>query len=47
MKTFSKKQNREATVAKAKAMATHNKKDKKKIGVHNLLILDESGSIES
>ena len=45
MKTFSKK-NRAAAAAKANAVGPQNKKDEKII-VHNLLILDESGSMES
>ena len=47
MKTFKDKKNRDAAVAKAKAAGPNDKQDEGRIIVHNLLILDESGSMES
>ena len=47
MKTFKNKSKGEAAAAKANAEGAQNKKDEGKIIVHNLLILDESGSMES
>lgn len=46
MKKTRAKNTRAAAAAKANAVGTHDKKDEKII-VHNLLILDESGSMES
>ena len=47
MKTFKNKSKGEAAAAKANAVGAQNKKDEEKIIVHNLLILDESGSMQS